>query len=417
MTTVQQHSEVLIVGGGMVGATLACALGRQGFAVTVLEAREPPLDWPADSYDLRVSAITRASQRIFEHLGVWPAMAARRVTPYREMRVWDASGARADEPLSEVHFDAADIGEPDLGHIVENRVITAALWQALAGLESVELICPAGIVELQCSELGSRLTLTDGRRLSADLVVAADGARSRIREMAGLESFGWAYDQHAVVATLRPQHGHHQTAWQRFMPAGPLALLPLDRDLFSIVWSTTPERAGQLLAMDPTDFAAAVTQASQGRLGEMRLLGERASFPLRLQHAKHYAAAGVALIGDAAHVIHPLAGQGVNLGLLDAAMLAEVLISARGAGRPLGALATLRRYERARKADNLLVQGSMDAFKRLFSNDLAPLRWARRLGLGLTDRLAPIKRRFARAALGTAGELPELARPSSNRTD
>lgn len=408
---VERHIDVLIVGGGMVGATLACALGRQGFAVTLLEAREPPGEWPADSYDLRVSAITRASQRIFEHLEVWPAMAERRVTPYRQMRVWESADDGAEAGPGEIRFDAADIGEPDLGHIVENRVITAALWQALRGLDTVELICPVSVARLEHGESGSSLELTDGRRLSAALLVAADGARSRVRELAGLESFGWAYDQQAVVATLRPRQGHAHTAWQRFMPSGPLALLPLDRDLVSIVWSTRPEQAQALLAMDPVAFAAAVTEASQRRLGEMALVGGRAGFPLRLQHVRHYVDAGIALVGDAAHVIHPLAGQGVNLGLLDAAVLAEVLGAARAAGRPLGSRSTLRRYERARKADNLLVQGAMDAFKRLFGTDLRPLSRMRRIGLGLTDRITPIKRQLTRSALGIGGELPALARP------
>jgi 2-octaprenylphenol hydroxylase len=332
-------------------------------------------------------------------------MVAQRVTPYRAMQVWDAAG------FGEIRFEAADIGEPDLGHIVENRVIQAALWQRLERLEQLQLRCPATLEALETAGAGpARLKLADAGELTARLVVAADGAASRVRDLAGFAVRGWTYDQSAVVATVRPCAGHGETAWQRFLPGGPLALLPLAADLYSIVWSTTPAHAETLLRLDDAAFGAALTEASEGRVGEISAFGPRGAFPLRLQHASAYVKPGVALVGDAAHVIHPLAGQGVNLGFLDAAMLLDVLVDARQRGRALGGLASLRRYERARQGDNLVMQFAMDGFKRLFGSRLPPLRLARNLGLRAADRLGPIKRLFAEAALGATGERPSLVR-------
>jgi len=247
--------------------------------------------------------------------------------------------------------------------------------------------------------------------LRVSLVVAADGANSALREMAGIGTRGWLYDQTAVVATVRAEYGHQDTAWQKFMPTGPLALLPTGKDLFSIVWSTSPEQAAELIEMSEQDFNALLTQASEHRLGELTLQGQRGAFPLRLQHANTYIKPGLALVGDAAHVIHPLAGQGVNLGLLDAATLIDVLVEARTRKRVLGSFSNLRRYERARMGDNVLMQGAMDGFKRLFSNQVVPLQLVRNLGLGMVDHAGPVKRMIARQALGTTGELPSLAKP------
>ena len=228
--------------------------------------------------------------------------------------------------------------------------------------------------------------------------------------MLGIETTGWLYDQHALVATVRAELGNQGTAWQRFMPAGPLALLPLEHDLFSIVWSTSPDRAAALQAMDQDAFNRQLSEASQGCCGQLQLLGERAVFPLRLQRATAYVRPGIALVGDAAHVIHPLAGQGVNLGLLDAGMLVDVLCAARERGEPVGSFGVLRRYERARKGHNLAVQMAMDAFKHLFSNQNPALHLLRNLGLGLADRVPPLRRQFERVALGQGIELPSLGR-------
>jgi len=395
--------DIIIAGGGMVGAALACALGEQNFSVAVIERQPPAEDWPADSHDIRVSAISRASQNIFTNLGAWREMLELGVTPYEQMVVWESGGA-------EIRFHAADIGEPDLGHIIENRVIQLALWRRMRGLENLRIFCPASIRGLRLDEEHPHVVLDDGQRLDAALVVAADGARSTLRDMAGIATGGWGYDQTAVVCTMRAELGNQATCWQRFMATGPLALLPMEDDLFSIVWSTSPEQAGELLDMDTEDFDAALTRASEQRLGRLSLLGERGGFPLRLQHAKQYIRPGLALVGDAAHVIHPLAGQGVNLGLLDMAELVDVVLHARDRGQPIGSLPVLRRYERARKGENIAMQGAMDLFKRTFSNDLTPLKIVRNLGMGAANRLTPVRNLLIRNALGTVGERPSLAR-------
>jgi 2-octaprenylphenol hydroxylase len=397
--------DLVIAGGGMVGSTLACALGEAGFSLALVETREPARRWPADEVDLRVSALARASQHILQHLGVWERMCSLRVSPYREMRVWDATGSGS------IHFDSAAIGEPNLGHIVENRVVRLALWERLERLPGVDRLCPGAVAGLERTTQGPKVTLADGREIRARLLVAADGAKSRVRGLAGIPVQGWGYGQDAVVATIRPQRHHRDTAWQRFMPSGPLALLPIDDGRCSIVWSTSPAHAEQLLALPPESFCDALASASDYVLGEILETGPRASFPLRLQHATRYVQPGLALVGDAAHAIHPLAGQGVNLGLLDAATLAEVLVDARRAGREIGGYALLRRYERARKSDNLLMLAAMDGFKRLFGNTREPLRVLRNLGLRLTDSAAPVKQLLMRRALGTLGERPRLAKP------
>lgn len=388
----------------MVGAALACALAQRGFSTVLLEAREPALDWAADSHDLRVSAITRASQQMLQNLGVWETMLADRVTPYEHMHVWDRKG------FGEIHFDAADLAAPDLGHIIENRVIVRALWQSLEGA-GVKVLAPSRLGTLSLAEDRASLTLADGGVLRAGLVVAADGARSQVRELAGIQSRSEPYDQHAVVATVRAERGNQSTAWQRFMRDGPLALLPLERELFSIVWSTSPNEAERLCSLPQDEFNRLLTDASESRLGQLVVQGARAAFPLRLQHAERYVLPGLALVGDAAHVIHPLAGQGVNLGFLDAGALVDALLAGRERGRSPGALASLRVYERSRRGHNTATQLAMDGFKHLFSNDSGVLSLVRNIGLGAAGRFPPLRRQFEKVALGQGLELPSLSRP------
>ncbi len=403
----QARYDVVVAGGGMVGAALACALGGTALRVAVLEGQVLETLRPGPEPDLRVVALTRASQRILAAVGAWEGIADWRVSPFREMRVWDAAGSGA------IHFDAAAIGEPLLGWIVENRVIQHALLRRLEAFSNIDVLCPATLALASVHQEAVHLQLEDGTGLSARLLVGADGAGSRVRHLAGIGTSGWGYDQRAVVATVRTESAHGETAWQRFLPTGPLAFLPLHDGRCSIVWSTTPEQAEHLLGLEPDAFARELGEALDWRLGRVVEVGQRGAFPLRLQHARAYTRPRIALIGDAAHVVHPLAGQGVNLGLLDAACLAEVLTDATVAGTDPGSYRVVRRYERWRKGDNLPMMAVLDGFKRLFGSELAPVRLVRNLGLGLTDTLGPVKNLLARHAAGLAGDLPRLARRPS----
>jgi 2-octaprenylphenol hydroxylase len=400
--TIEQF-DLIIAGGGMVGAALACAVAQAGLKICVLESREPQRSWPEGEIDLRVSALTRASQRMLENLRVWPRMAEMRISPYTDMEVWDARGS------GRIHFSAAEIGEPDLGHIVENRVTQLALWERLETFSNVRLLYPASVVELRLDQLPG-VVLHNGRELTAKLIVAADGRDSQLREMADITTKGWDYDQHAIVATVKSAHHHQWVARQRFMPGGPLALLPIDDGRCSIVWSTSPKQADELMALSDTLFCDQLTRASEAVLGEMVEVGPRGLFQLRLGHAETYCRSGLVLVGDAAHAMHPLAGQGVNLGFMDAMTLVDVIIDAYRAGKAIGSIATLRRYERARKGPNIAMLAAMDGFKRLFSNDVMPLKLLRNLGLDVANRSGIIKHLLIRRAMGMSGDLPSLAK-------
>lgn len=399
------HFDLIIVGAGMVGSTLACSLGKTSLRVGVLEAHPPVTTWDKTSIDLRVSAITAASQQIFRKLDVWEAMVTQRVSPFREMYVWDAGGDGA------IHFDSADIGEDRLGHIVENRVIQKALLDKMTALSNVEFICPARLATMVINLEAAELQLEGGRHITATLVVGADGGNSQVRQLAGIGARGWVYDQKGIVAAVKTTESHCETAWQRFLPEGPLAFLPLSDGGSSIVWTTSPAYADVLLDMDEHAFMRKLTHAFDSKLGQIVECGPRAAFPLRLQHVDAYVKERLALIGDAAHTIHPLAGQGVNLGLLDAAALSEVLGNACEKNHDIGAFHVLRRYERWRKGDNMIAMAVMDGFKRLFGSSLDPLRTVRNVGLNLTNAATPVKTQIMLHAMGLKGDLPRLARP------
>ena len=402
----EQRYDVIIAGGGMVGSALACLLSGHGLEVAVIDRDGAPLEPFPATYATRTSAITEATRRLFVAIGAWRGMQARRVFPYRTMEVRDAgSGAR-------LHFDSADAGTPDLGHIVENRVILAALRERLAEHRNIHLIAPAEPAALHLDSDAARLRLDDGRHLAAPLLVAADGGRSRIRELAGLTTWGWHGDHHAVVTWVRCAESHQNSCYQRFLPDGPVGFLGFDPHHASIVWSTTPERAEALAAMDEAVFCAELGAALEHRFGAVEACGERAVWPLVPHHAHHYTRPRLALVGDAAHRIHPLAGQGVNIGLLDAAALAEVVGEAHRSGREIGDHAVLRRYERWRKGDNLTVQLAMEAIKRLFAVDATPFTALRGTGLRLLDRAEPIKKPMIRRAMGLSGDLPRVVKSS-----
>ncbi len=400
-----ERYDVVVVGGSNIGATLACALGQSGLRIAVVEPAQTPSAWAADSVDLRVYSITRASQRIFTALGAWPGMVLRGVSPFREMHVWDAGGSGS------IHFDCAAIGEDTLGHIIEQRVIQAALHERLRELSTVELVCPAQLADIDYASDGVVAVLADGRRLRAQLLVGADGAQSRVRAMAGIATEVHEYRQRALVAPVATELPHRETAWQRFLPGGPLAFLPLRDGRCSIVWSLPADEATRYQGLAEPDFRRQLGEVFEHALGSVTEVGERATFPLRRMHARSYLAERIALVGDAAHVIHPLAGQGANLGLLDAATLAEVVIDARRSARDLGSRHVLRRYERWRRGDNLAMMSAMDGFKYLFGNSLLPVRQVRSLGLRLVDGAGPLKSFLIRYAMGLSGDLPRLATP------
>lgn len=398
--------DVAIVGAGMVGATLACALAQAGRSVALIESILPQAFDPRADYDLRVSAISPGSQRIFEGLGAWTGMVERRISPYRAMEVWDAEGS------GKIHFHADDLGLPELGHIIENRVVQLALLDRLSSLDGASLIAPAAVTAFEPGPENIRVTLEDGRELVASLVVGADGAGSRVRSLAYIPVRVHDYGQMAIVATVRTREPHLQTAWQRFLPSGPLAFLPLADGRCSVVWSVDRHEGEVLMQLEDQDFSFELGAAFAERLGGVESVGPRASFPLRRSTADSYLGTRVALVGDAAHTIHPLAGQGANLGLSDAAALAEVIV--QGGGDP-GRRGLLRRYERWRKGNNLITANAMTGFKELFGTALSPVVLARGLGLNAADRLSPLKRLFMRHAAGLSADAPRLQRGLSLR--
>lgn len=401
----QNHREfdLIIVGSGMVGAALACALGESGLKIAIID-NQTPAPIQEEGFDIRVSAITRASQFIFENIGAWQGMEGARVFPYQEMKVWDATGNGS------IHFDAAQIAEPNLGYIIENRIIQAALVERLNCFDNITLLTPETPSYFSWDNQAAYLRLQSGTNLKAKLVVGADGRDSWLRQQAGISTSGWQYDQHALVATIRTEKPHQDTAWQRFLPDGPLAFLPLTAYCSSIVWSTTPEHAKQLQAMDDDIFLDTLHHSFGDNLGAMLESSQRGIFPLRLQHSNRYIANRLALVGDAAHAIHPLAGQGVNLGLADIAALCETLLTALDKKQNLGAHNVLRNFERRRKGDNIAMMASMDGFKRLFGSKQNSVAWLRNQGLNLADQAGPIKNRLMQHAIGVTGERSTLAK-------
>ncbi|QNQ97784.1 2-octaprenyl-3-methyl-6-methoxy-1,4-benzoquinol hydroxylase [Pseudomonas oryzihabitans] len=403
------HADLVIVGAGMVGSALALALADSGLSVVLLD-RGPLTPGAVESdlpFEPRVSALSLASQRILQRLGAWDGILARRVSPYQAMHVWDGSGTGA------VHFDAASVHAEVLGHIVENRVVQDALLERLA--EANVLLLPEARLELLRRSGDQWLVqLAGDRQIRAPLVVAADGATSAVRRLAGLETREWDYLHHAIVTSVRCAESHQRTAWQRFTDDGPLAFLPLDRGgdtrWCSIVWSCTPKQGERLMALDDAAFCQALGEAFEQRLGKVECSDTRLCIPLRQRHAKRYVEPGLALIGDAAHVIHPLAGQGVNLGFLDAAVLAEELRRAQARGESIAEQRVLERYERRRMPHNLAMMAAMEGFQRLFQDDRLPLRWLRNAALKQVDRHFEAKALFVRRALGLSGDVPELAR-------
>lgn len=400
-----QSFDILVAGGGMIGSALALGLSRQGWQVGLVEGLDrktlvqapDPADTVAD-FEPRVSAISVASQKLLEQLGVWPDITAGRHCPYQAMTVWDGDGT------GRIQFDAAELQARALGTIIENRGIVRALFSALAQSQ-VELIDGAAVTGCRRPGDHSVLELEGGRVVSAALVIGCDGANSRLRQWVGLPTREWDYDQQAIVATVRTSQSHRFTAWQRFSLTGPLAFLPLlnesgDDHFCSIVWSQDTAEARRLMALEDAAFAVELEQAIERELGTVEAVSRRFAFPLRQRHAKDYIAPGFALVGDAAHTIHPLAGQGANLGYGDVRALLEELSRARQAGLSPSNELVLQRYQRRRKGENLTMMAAMEGFKQLFGRDELPVRWLRNTGMRWLDQLGPVKNRIAAEAMG-----------------
>ena len=400
----KQQYDVVVVGGGMVGAALACALGDSELKVAVVEAQVPEAFSPEQPHDLRVSALSIASRNILAAVGAWQGVLAKRCCPFKRMRVWETAG--------DTLFNSDDIGSAELGYIVENRITQLALLERLPAFANITLMMPQTIQKIQYNGRESEITLTDGQILQAKLLVAADGGQSRVRQAVGLGVTGWDYNQHALVIYVETAYPQQDITWQRFVPSGPQAFLPLPGNYGSIVWYQSPDEVRRLQALPYEQLKSELVAAFPDCLGEIAQILGVASFPLKRQHAQHYVKHGVALVGDAAHMINPLAGQGVNIGLLDAAALAEVLLDAEQRGKDIADETVLKRYEAMRRHENLKMMTVMDVFYQSFSNDILPVKLVRNLGLGLAlaQRLTPVRNKVMKAAMGLEGRLPRLAR-------
>lgn len=397
--------DLVIVGAGLVGASLACAIAQQESAqhlrIAVIEAGGQLQSFHGEQFDPRVVALTHASQQLLTDIGCWSDIVAQRVCAYREMKVWDGEGTAA------IEFDCAEVQKTHLGHIVENSVIVNQLRERMTQLPNIHLIQPAVVTKMipaQPEFSRVRVQLDTGAEITATLLIAADGAKSKVRELADFATREWDYGQQAIITSVRTEKPHEFTAWQRFMHTGPLAFLPLqqkgDAHYCSIVWSAENELAQELMALDDDAFCARLTAAFEARLGKVLGCDKRYAISLRQRHAASYIQPGIALIGDAAHNIHPLAGQGVNLGLLDVQVLAQEIERALQRGIPLADYSILRRYQRQRLASNLSMMSAMEAFKRLFSSRSLVVNWARNTGMHKLNAHATIKKMIINLALG-----------------
>ncbi len=405
--------DIVIIGGGMVGLAAACGLARTALRIAIVEPQ--PLSDAAfpDAFDLRVSALSHASQTLLNNLHAWHDVVAARLAAFSRMEVWDADGT------GNVHFEAAEMGEKHLGWIVENRIVTRALEKQAKQQENLVWFNPDSLAELTIEEDQVSLTLTSGATLTTKLLIGADGANSRVRQLANFELNVRPYNHQGIVTTVRTELPHQNTARQRFMQTGPLALLPLRGNqnesakgghYCSIVWSAQDELTQEVMQMDDAAFCKALGEAFEFKLGKIEWADRRLAIPLVQRHAPHYAKPRVALIGDAAHTIHPLAGQGVNLGFLDAAVLIEEISRAVELKLDPGLLAVLRRFERRRKGHNLTLMAAMQGFKSLFEANPLPVRWLRNEGMRIFNSLPPVKNFIMLQAMGIEGDLPALAR-------
>jgi 2-octaprenylphenol hydroxylase len=395
--------DIVIVGGGAVGSATACLLAQitnntdKQLKIALVEAQLPPA-FDSRQIDPRVAALTEKTRLMFEKIGIWQKVVDKRACAYKAMNVWDAEGT------GRITFDCQQIQQPNLGHIVENSALVSTLVEHLQQQSNIELFCPANIVDYRLQQDCITITLDNHTELSARLLIGADGAHSMVREHFQFATKQWNYGQHAIVTTIATENSNQLTAWQRFMSTGPLAFLPLnnndDQHCCSIVWSQDSQEAERLMALNNNDFCKELSRASEHCLGEVLSIEKRFLIPLRQSHATDYVMPRVALIGDAAHSIHPLAGQGANLGFSDAQVLAQEIASAFGRQLDLGDLSVLKRYQRRRKPENLATMAAMEGFKRLFGAQNSTLRLIRNYGLSAINGLGVIKNKLIKQAMG-----------------
>ena len=391
----------------MVGLSLGLALAQGGLRTVVADAAPMVVQLDA-AFDGRVSALAYATIRMYRTLGVWEAMQAD-AQPIREILVTDGAPARAASPFS-LHFDSAEAGAPQLGAIVENRHIRASLQARAQSEPNLTLIAPAAVTSVTVEAGGVTAMLANGESVKAALAIAADGRVSPLREAMGIKTIGWSYPQTGIVTTVEHEKPHNGVAYEHFLPAGPFAILPMTGNRSSLVWTEKKDLAPAILTLDEARFNEELANRFGAHLGAVKAAGPRWSYPLSFHIARDFVKPRFALAGDCAHGIHPIAGQGLNLGLKDAAALTEVLLDAARLGQDIGALDVLKRYERWRRFDSVALAASTDALNRLFSNDIAPLRAIRDIGMGIVDSIGPARRFFMRHAGGDVGKLPRLMR-------
>jgi len=396
------YADVLIVGGGLVGGTLACGLEEAGLITAIVEIGDPN-EALAAGFDGRASAVALSSRRLLEGIGVWDKM-ENEAAPILDIRVSEG------ESRLFLHYDHREVGDEPLGHMVENRFIRRAILERMHELENIRLLAPVRLTQLDRGPGMVEAALADGRRIRAPLVVAADGRFSSVREEAGIRVTQWSYGQSGIVCTVAHEYPHNNVAHERFLPTGPFAILPLPGNRASIVWTEREDLAAAMMKLSDTDFRDELAVRFGDFLGDVEVVGPRWSYPLSLQYAQTSVGHRLALVGDAAHAMHPIAGQGLNMGWRDVAALAEVLADARRLGLDVGAASVLGRYERWRRFDNTLMLAMTDALNRLFSNNITPLRLARDAGLAVVNQVPQLKKLFMRHAMGVVGDLPKLMR-------
>ena len=411
MSPNQQSFDVLIIGGGLAGSLAGLAIAHSGFRAAIVDAQDPQLLKSAE-FDGRTSAISYATARVFKKLGVWGQIEGE-AEPIRDILVTDGKAedrfGRGSVSPFYLHFDSREIGQDTpLGWIVENRVLRDAMFNKIEETEAVELIAPASCTDVSRDEGGATATLADGTVLSAPLIVGADGRYSKLRDQAGIKVNKWRYGQHGIVVTVAHEYDHEGVAQEFFLSSGPFAILPLTEKRSSLVWTESEETVNAYMALSENALNAQISARFGPYLGEVRVVGPRWSYPLAFHLAHDYIAPRLALIGDAAHAVHPIAGQGFNLGIKDIAALADVLQEARSVGQDIGALTTLQHYQRWRRFDSTSLALGMDLLNRLFSNDFPPLRLARDIGMGAVGRIKPLRQFFMRQAGADLGKLPSL---------